>query len=111
MKRTKIIATIGPSSQDPKILTKLVQNGVNVARLNFSHGSYENHTLLMKNIRAVSKKLDKPVAVLQDLQGPKIRIGELKKPFSLKKGHQVVIGKDFDMDLDISRSVKRTNEF
>lgn len=107
MKRTKIIATIGPSCEDPKILTKLVQNGVNVARLNFSHGTYENHTLLMKNIRAVSKKLDKPVAILQDLQGPKIRIGELKKPFSLKKGHQVVIGKDFDMDLDISRSVKK----
>ncbi len=107
MKRTKIIATIGPACEDPKILTKLVQNGVNVARLNFSHGSYENHSKLMETIRAASKKLDKPVAILQDLQGPKIRVGALPKPVSLKKGKEIVIGKDFDMDLDLSRSVKK----
>lgn len=107
MKRTKIIATIGPASEDLKILTRIVQNGVNVARLNFSHGSYENHTKLMRQIRSVAKKLDKPVAILQDLQGPKIRVGKLTKPVTIKKGHEIVIGKDFDMDIDISRSVKK----
>ncbi|QQS22777.1 pyruvate kinase [bacterium] len=107
MKRTKIIATIGPSSEDPKILTKMVANGMNVARLNFSHGSYANHQQLMQTIRDASKKLDKPVAILQDLQGPKIRIGELEKPVAIKKGQTVMLGRDFDMDFDISRSVKR----
>ena len=107
MKRTKIICTIGPSSEDPKILTKMIQNGMNVARLNFSHGSYENHLLLMKNIREISKKIDKPIAILQDLQGPKIRVGQLSKPISIRKGQVVTLGKDFDMDFDISRSVKK----
>lgn len=107
MKRTKIICTIGPSCEDPKILTKMIQNGMNVARLNFSHGSYDSHLNLMKHIRDISKKLDKPVAILQDLQGPKIRVAELAKPFTLRKGLEVTLGKDFDMDFDISRSVKK----
>ncbi|MEZ4180369.1 MAG: pyruvate kinase [Candidatus Doudnabacteria bacterium] len=107
MKRTKIICTIGPASQDKKILTKMIENGMNVARLNFSHGSYDNHLLLMDNIRSIAKKLDKPVAILQDLQGPKIRIGDLLKPVTIKKNQTVVLGKDFDMDFDISRSVKK----
>ncbi len=107
MKRTKIICTIGPASEDPKILTKLVQNGMNVARLNFSHGSYENHAMLIRNIRAVSKKLDKPIAILQDLQGPKIRVSKLEAPVTIKKGQTVTIGKDFNMDFDISKSVKK----
>ena len=88
-------------------MAKMVQNGMNVARLNFSHGSYENHLKLMKNIREISKKLNKPIAILQDLQGPKIRVAELAKPFTLTKGREVTLGKDFDMDFDISRSVKK----
>ncbi len=107
MKRTKIICTIGPASENPRILTKLVQNGMNVARLNFSHGSYENHAKLIRDVRAVSKKLDKPVAILQDLQGPKIRVAKLEQPLTVKKGTQVTIGKDFNMDFDISGSVKK----
>ena len=107
MKRTKIIATIGPASEQPKILTELFKNGMNVARLNFSHGSYENHLQLIKNIRLVSKKVDKSIAILQDLQGPKIRIGNLPKQVLITKGKQVVIGKDFIMDIDLSSSVKK----
>lgn len=107
MKRTKIIATIGPASEHPRVLTKLFKNGMNVARLNFSHGSYDNHAQLIANIRAVSKKLDKPIAILQDLQGPKIRVGNLPKPVRVTKGKQVIIGKDFVMDLDLSSSVKK----
>ncbi len=107
MKRTKIICTIGPSSENPKILSKLVENGMNVARLNFSHGSYENHAMLISNIRTVSKKQDRPIGILQDLQGPKIRIGALAKPVTIKKNQTIVIGKDIAMDFDISKSVKK----
>jgi pyruvate kinase len=106
MKRTKIICTIGPASEDPKILTKMIQNGMNVARLNFSHGTYENHTTLMANIRAVSAKLKIPVAIMQDLQGPKIRISEMPKPQALKMNQKVVVGEDFTLDFDITHSVK-----
>ncbi|HEX8946720.1 MAG TPA: pyruvate kinase [Candidatus Paceibacterota bacterium] len=77
-KRTKIVATIGPSSSDPKRLTQLVHAGMNVARLNFSHGTHEEHAAYMKNIRAVSKKLKEPIGILQDLSGPKVRIGDFK---------------------------------
>lgn len=107
MKRTKIICTIGPACENPKILNEMVKNGMNVARLNFSHGSYENHLELINTIREVSKKQDKPIAILQDLQGPKIRISALEKPYPIKRGEQVVIGKHIDMDFDISRSVKK----
>ncbi|MDQ3018493.1 MAG: pyruvate kinase [bacterium] len=106
MKRTKIICTIGPASEDPKILSKLVENGMNVARLNFSHGTYENHTKLMGTIRSVSSKLKIPVAILQDLQGPKIRVSDMPEPMPLKIGQSVVIGEDFTLDFDITSSVK-----
>ena len=106
MKRTKIVCTIGPASESPKILEQLIKNGMNVARLNFSHGTYENHLGLMHTIRTVSSKLKTPVAILQDLQGPKVRIGELEKPHPIKKGQTVVLGKDVPLDYDISSSVK-----
>ncbi len=79
---------------------------MNVARLNFSHGSYENHALLIKNIRAVSAKLKVPVAIMQDLQGPKIRVSELKKPLDVKRGRKLTIGQHIHLDFDISESVK-----
>lgn len=106
-KQTKIICTIGPACESPKVLNELVKNGMNVARLNFSHGSYENHLELMKTIRAASVKNDKAVAILQDLQGPKIRVGKLPEPFVMKRGQKVILGKDFDMDFDISTSVQK----
>ncbi len=104
--KTKIICTIGPASQDKSVLTKMIQNGMRVARLNFSHGTYENHSLLIENIREVSKKLNIPVLLMQDLQGPKIRVKDLKKPLLVKNGQEVVIGKDFKIDLDIAKSIK-----
>lgn len=105
-KRTKIICTIGPASETVKTLTELVKNGMNVARLNFSHGTYENHALIIKNLRAVSKKTGHPIAILQDLQGPKIRVSKLPEPVSIKKGQIVTIGKDFGIDFDFSKFVK-----
>lgn len=79
MKRTKIVCTIGPSSDSPEILAKMIKSGLNVARLNFSHGSYKHHALLIKNIRKVSEQLNQPVAIMQDLQGPRIRTGDVGK--------------------------------
>lgn len=74
-KHTKIVATIGPACSDKGVLTDMVKFGMNCARLNFSHGSYENHTELFNTIREVEKEIGEPVAIMQDLQGPKIRVG------------------------------------
>jgi pyruvate kinase len=74
-KRAKIICTIGPTSNTEEMLTKLARSGMDVARLNFSHGTHEGHLANIKLIRKVSKKISKPIAILMDLQGPKIRIG------------------------------------
>ncbi len=75
-KRTKIVATIGPSSSEAKTLENLIKAGVNVTRLNFSHGSHEEHARYIKTIHTVAKKLKEPIAILQDLAGPKVRIGD-----------------------------------
>ena len=76
-RRTKVVATLGPSSSSPEVIRKLIIAGMDVARLNFSHGSYEDHKQVISNLRAISAELDIPVTILQDLQGPKIRIGRL----------------------------------
>ena len=86
----KIVATLGPSSQSPKGIAALLQAGVNVLRLNFSHGRREDYVAIIKTIRTVSKKLRAPVAILQDLQGPKIRVG-LISDTSLKKNQLVCL--------------------
>lgn len=75
MRKTKIVATIGPASESPEQLERLIKAGMDVARLNFSHGSHEEHRAKAVAIRAVSQRLGRPVAILQDLAGPKIRIG------------------------------------
>src|SRR5512133_1859731 len=77
MRRAKIVATLGPASADPAVLEKLLDLGVDVARLNFSHGQHEDHAQMLDRIRAASRHLGKAIAVLQDLQGPKIRTGPL----------------------------------
>jgi len=78
MKRTKIVATIGPASEDKETMVKLIKAGMNVARLNFSHGTYQHHAKLIKNLRSASKIAGKDLAIIQDLQGPRIRIGKVK---------------------------------
>ncbi len=75
--RTKIVATIGPASSSPENLKQMINGGMNVARLNFSHGSYEDHARMVSLLRSVSEELETPITLLQDLQGPKIRIGQL----------------------------------
>ena len=76
-RRAKIVATIGPASRGPDVLRAILEAGVDVARLNFSHGSHDDHRQVFDDIRRFASELDRPVAILQDLQGPKIRIGTL----------------------------------
>ena len=73
------MCTLGPSAQTPEVLSELIREGMNVARLNFSHGSHEEHAGRIRVVRSVSEKLGVPVALMQDLQGPKIRVGILPK--------------------------------
>lgn len=75
--RTKIVATLGPASHSPVILKQMLRAGMSVARLNFSHGSYDDHAQTIALLRSVSQECDTPITLLQDLQGPKIRVGQL----------------------------------
>jgi pyruvate kinase len=75
--RTKIVATIGPASSSIDMLRKIIEQGVDVCRLNFSHGSYDDHLQVIENINKVNEELDSPACILLDLQGPKLRIGEV----------------------------------
>lgn len=74
-RRTKIIATLGPSSSTPEVLARLFQTGADVFRLNFSHGSHEDHAARIAMIRELEKKFDRPIGILADVQGPKLRVG------------------------------------
>ena len=69
-RRTTIVATLGPASNTPEVIRQLIVAGMDVARLNFSHGSYSDHARVVANLRAISAELDTPVTILQDLQGP-----------------------------------------
>jgi pyruvate kinase len=88
-RKTKIVCTIGPASESPQILEALIQAGMNVARLNFSHGTHEEHLRKIKNIRQIANRMGQPVAILQDLGGPKIRVGLMKEGGAeLKRGKE-----------------------
>lgn len=89
-RRTKIVATLGPASTDETILEQMIQAGMNVARLNFSHGTHEDHEETFNKIRRISQRLDKPIAIMQDLQGVKIRTGEIE-PVQLTPGEKIIL--------------------
>ncbi len=92
LRKTKIIATLGPASDERSKFEKMIKAGVNLTRLNFSHGDYDYHEKVLKMVRASSKKLGTQIAVIQDLQGPKIRTGELyKEKVLLKKGTILIL--------------------
>ena len=91
-RRAKIVSTIGPSSNSVEMLEKLIMAGINVARVNMSHGTHEGHTKTIQNIRQASKNTGYEVAILCDLQGPKIRVDKLKENIELKAGETWVIG-------------------
>jgi pyruvate kinase len=100
--RTKIVATIGPASRTPEILRRLIEAGVNVFRLNFSHGTHEEHSDVLANIRALSREIERHVAVLQDLCGPKMRLGEIPGDFL-----DCTIGDEFTLVTEKSSSDPR----
>src|SRR5438552_7849241 len=83
---TKIVCTIGPASSSPNVLGHMIRAGMDVARINFSHGTYEEHLKNIKSIRKVSHNLSRPVANLQNLHGPKLRVGKLaQEPMHLRQ--------------------------
>jgi len=89
-KRTKIVCTLGPASSSVATLEKMVLAGMNCARLNFAHGTHESHLQIIKNLKIVSKKTGKTITIIQDLEGPKIRVGELpKEGVILKDGSEI----------------------
>lgn len=90
-KRTKIVCTLGPASESLEVIRKMVEEGMTVARLNFSHGTHENHEMLIKNVRRVEQETGEAIAIIQDVQGPKIRVGILPRDgVELKIGEKVV---------------------
>src|SRR5947199_4142163 len=92
MRRTKIVATIGPASRDPDTLARMVEAGLDVARLNFSHGNREIHAENAERVRTAAARAGRQVAVLQDLPGPKIRIGRIRDEVAeLKPGDKLVL--------------------
>lgn len=92
LRRTKIVATIGPATSSPEVLRSLIEAGATTLRLNFSHGTHEDHQRNIRTIRQVSFELNQPVGILQDLQGPKIRLGKFEQgPITLKKGDPYIL--------------------
>ncbi len=103
-KRTKILATIGPASDSLEMIEKLMKAGVNVFRLNFSHGTHEYHYNVLERIREAEKKTEIFVGVLQDISGPKIRVGHLEEAFELKSGDIVEFVKEDVVGVEVSPS-------
>ena len=118
-KRTKIVATVGPSSGSYESVRALIANGANGLRLNFSHGKHEEHGQFIKWIRKASKELGKPVAIIQDLQGPKVRLGDfagiinvttgqaLRFKYDIKPQGEIEAGAVIPTQYDLSKKVKR----
>ena len=104
-RRTKIIATLGPSSSSPEVMGRLFQAGADVFRLNFSHGSHEEHAARFAMIRDLEVRFDRPIGILADVQGPKLRVGR----FSAGRVH-LQTGQDFRLDLNATPgSAQRVN--
>ena len=92
-RKTKILATVGPSSSDYKTLLEMIRAGVNVFRLNFSHGDHASHSKTLENIRKAIKDSGKLIGILQDISGPKIRIGELSHPKEVRENETIIFSK------------------
>jgi pyruvate kinase len=90
--KTKIVCTIGPASESPEVMKQMIEAGMNVARLNFSHGDFSTHKKVIENLRAVSASLNQRIAIIADLSGPKMRIGKIDpEPVELKPGDTFVL--------------------
>lgn len=90
-RKTKIICTIGPSSEDKEQIIKMQEKGMNIARLNFSHGTHEYHKRIMDSIIEINKRLDIPIGIMLDTKGPELRIGRFKEKVFLKEGNEIIL--------------------
>jgi pyruvate kinase len=107
-RRTKIVATIGPASSSPDVLAQLARAGMDGARLNLSHGTHDEHRERARAVRATEAELGRPIALIADLQGPKLRIGELEGPVTLARGEDIVVAggeTSVDGELPVSPAV------
>src|SRR6056297_4081218 len=92
MRKTKIVCTLGPAANDKETLKNLVEAGMDVARLNFSHGDHEEHGNRIEMVKEVEKEIDKPIGIILDTQGPEIRTGKMKNDkITLKNKEEVKI--------------------
>jgi pyruvate kinase len=105
MRKAKIVATIGPASDSPAVIEALIRAGMNIARLNFSHGTHEQHSKRIATIREVAMQAGMPVGILQDLQGPKIRVGKLTSPVRLIVDEEVCLYAAQDQPPSTSRQL------
>src|SRR5579875_4148758 len=95
MRKTKIVCTLGPASDSKEVIRKLIENGLDVARLNFSHGSYEEHAARIQRIREAAAEVGKFVGIMLDIKGPKIRTGRiLVGEVELFEGHEIILTAD-----------------
>ena len=111
-KKTKIVCTIGPASWDYSVLKRLAEAGMDVARLNFSHGTHEEKSEQIQNIRKISAELKKPIGVLADFQGPKLRLGEIDGIREIKKGEKINLslnpeGDELPIQFDLTEHVQK----
>ena len=107
-RRTKIVATLGPASDSPEKLRALVDAGMDAARLNLSHGTHEDHAERARRVRDVEVEAGRPIALIADLQGPKLRIGELAEPVVLRNGDKITVSAEEgckDGDLPVAPAV------
>lgn len=100
LKRARILATVGPATDSPEMLEKIIRAGVNAIRLNFSHGNYEERIAQIENIRAIEKRLNRHIPIVQDLQGPKIRFGQLKDDMRYDINEGDVLGLTYGIEHD-----------
>ena len=98
MKRAKIVCTLGPASANERVLRRMIDAGLDVVRLNFSHGAHEDHKETIRLVRRVSEEARRPVAIMQDLQGPKIRVGVLESALNLAEGDEITLASGLDAD-------------
>jgi len=93
--KTKIVCTIGPASENPDVMKQMIEAGMNVARLNFSHGDFAAHKKVIENLRAASASLGRRIAIMADLSGPKMRIGKFaSEPINLNQGDKFTLTTD-----------------
>ena len=109
MRKTKIVITVGPATSSLEMIKRLIKKGVNVFRLNFSHGDYNTHKKTIKTIREASKEVGKEVAILQDISGPKVRIGKIDGILRVRKSEHIKLTKKEDINDKRSLSLSYPN--